>query len=84
MSASTDVGDDISSIQTVESAPQLSTSDSVVTLVPPSMPSAASAGNLKETSVNLWPTKFDDYELLSIIGSGATAAVHKVCYLFEI
>lgn len=82
MSVSTDAGEESSpsgSMPSAESAPQLTTSESTATLVPSQLTTAASTASLKDSgSLVLWPTKSDEYELLSIIGIGATATVHKV------
>ena len=88
MSVSTDAGGDDSSpsgsVPSAESAPQLTSSESTATLVPSQLTAAASTGSLRDSGIStLWPSKSDDYELLSIIGIGATATVHKVGLLFQ-
>ena len=85
MSVSTDAGGEESSpsgsVPSAESAPQLASSESTATLTGLNLTTAASTGSLRDSgSSTLWPSKSDDYELLSIIGIGATATVHKVSF----
>ena len=87
MSVSTDAGGEESSpsgsMPSTESAPQLASSESTATLTGLNLTTAASTGNLRDSGSSLWPSKSDDYELLSIIGIGATATVHKVSFVIH-